>query len=240
MPQDPARPTGPDDLWTPPAVDPRIDPRSEYYIPVVVERTGRGERSWDIYSRLLEDRIVFLGSPIGDGLANASSPSCSTSRRPTSRATSTSTSTARAAACRPGSRSTTRSSTCPAPSRPSASAWRPAWPRCCSPPGPRASASRSPTPASCSTSPGAARRAPRPTSRSRRRRSSRRSRRCRASSPSTPAAPSTQVERETDRNKYMSAKDARQYGVIDEVVESLKPLPGAVKPVEGERPSLLR
>jgi len=48
-----------------------LDPRSEYYIPVVVERTGRGERSWDIYSRLLEDRIVFIGSPIGDGLANS-------------------------------------------------------------------------------------------------------------------------------------------------------------------------
>ena len=47
------------------------DFRSEYYIPVVVERTGRGERSWDIYSRLLEDRIIFIGSPIGDGLANA-------------------------------------------------------------------------------------------------------------------------------------------------------------------------
>jgi ATP-dependent Clp protease, protease subunit len=54
-------------LWTPPGGD----VRGEYYIPVVVERTGRGERSWDIYSRLLEDRIVFIGSPIGDGLANA-------------------------------------------------------------------------------------------------------------------------------------------------------------------------
>jgi ATP-dependent Clp protease protease subunit len=54
-------------LWTPPGAG----ARGEYYIPVVVERTGRGERSWDIYSRLLEDRIVFIGSPIGDGLANA-------------------------------------------------------------------------------------------------------------------------------------------------------------------------
>ena len=54
-----------------PQLPPMLDPRSEYYIPVVVERTGRGERSWDIYSRLLEDRIVFIGSPIGDGLANS-------------------------------------------------------------------------------------------------------------------------------------------------------------------------
>lgn len=40
-------------------------------IPYVIEQTGRGERSYDIYSRLLKDRIVFLGSPIDDGVANA-------------------------------------------------------------------------------------------------------------------------------------------------------------------------
>jgi ATP-dependent Clp protease protease subunit len=39
-------------------------------IPIVVERTGRGERSYDIYSRLLKDRIVFLGTPINDEVAN--------------------------------------------------------------------------------------------------------------------------------------------------------------------------
>ena len=39
-------------------------------IPIVVERTGRGERSYDIYSRLLKDRIVFLGTPITDEIAN--------------------------------------------------------------------------------------------------------------------------------------------------------------------------
>jgi ATP-dependent Clp protease protease subunit len=50
---------------------PDCPPRAEYFIPVVVERTGRGERSWDIYSRLLEDRIIFIGAPIGDGLANS-------------------------------------------------------------------------------------------------------------------------------------------------------------------------
>ena len=37
-----------------------------YIIPSVVERDGRGERSWDIYSRLLKDRIIFLGAPIYD------------------------------------------------------------------------------------------------------------------------------------------------------------------------------
>ncbi len=44
---------------------------NDYYIPFVIEKTGRGERQYDIYSRLLEDRIVFIGSPIDDGLANS-------------------------------------------------------------------------------------------------------------------------------------------------------------------------
>ncbi|MBI3817479.1 MAG: ATP-dependent Clp protease proteolytic subunit [Planctomycetes bacterium] len=40
-------------------------------IPFVIEKTGRGERQYDIYSRLLEDRIIFLGTPIDDAVANA-------------------------------------------------------------------------------------------------------------------------------------------------------------------------
>ena len=39
-------------------------------IPMVIEQTGRGERSYDIYSRLLKERIVFIGTPIGDNIAN--------------------------------------------------------------------------------------------------------------------------------------------------------------------------
>lgn len=39
-------------------------------IPMVVEQTGRGERAYDIYSRLLKDRIIFIGAPIDDHLAN--------------------------------------------------------------------------------------------------------------------------------------------------------------------------
>lgn len=39
-------------------------------IPMVVEQTGRGERAYDIYSRLLKDRIIFLGGPIDDHLAD--------------------------------------------------------------------------------------------------------------------------------------------------------------------------
>jgi len=41
-----------------------------YYVPIVLENTGRGERSMDIYSRLLKDRIIFIGTPIDDGVAN--------------------------------------------------------------------------------------------------------------------------------------------------------------------------
>ena len=45
--------------------------KANYYIPFVIEKTGRGERSCDIYSRLLEDRIIFVGTGIDDGFANA-------------------------------------------------------------------------------------------------------------------------------------------------------------------------
>jgi ATP-dependent Clp protease, protease subunit len=41
-----------------------------YLVPVVVEQTNRGERSYDIYSRLLKDRIIFLGTDIDDNVAN--------------------------------------------------------------------------------------------------------------------------------------------------------------------------
>ena len=40
------------------------------FIPIVVEQTGRGERAYDIFSRLLKDRIVFLGSVVTDEVAN--------------------------------------------------------------------------------------------------------------------------------------------------------------------------
>ncbi|PLX68188.1 MAG: ATP-dependent Clp endopeptidase, proteolytic subunit ClpP [Denitrovibrio sp.] len=42
-----------------------------YYVPYVIEQTGRGERSYDIYSRLLKDRIIFLGSQVESGVANS-------------------------------------------------------------------------------------------------------------------------------------------------------------------------
>ncbi len=45
--------------------------KNNYLVPMVVEKTNLGERAYDIYSRLLKDRIIFLGSPIDDDVANA-------------------------------------------------------------------------------------------------------------------------------------------------------------------------
>ncbi len=44
--------------------------KNNYLVPMVVEKTSMGERAYDIYSRLLKDRIIFLGSPIDDDVAN--------------------------------------------------------------------------------------------------------------------------------------------------------------------------
>ncbi len=46
-----------------------FDPRSQL-VPIVIEQTSRGERSYDIYSRLLKERIIFIGSPIDDYVAS--------------------------------------------------------------------------------------------------------------------------------------------------------------------------
>ena len=66
-------------------------------VPMVIESTSRGERAYDIYSRLLRERIIFLGDAIEDHLANLSSPSCCSSNPKTPRRTSACTSTRRAA-----------------------------------------------------------------------------------------------------------------------------------------------
>src|SRR5688572_9555926 len=54
--------------------DPRaiIDPRQAVtnYVPMVIEQTNRGERSYDIFSLLLKERIIFLGTPVSDQMAN--------------------------------------------------------------------------------------------------------------------------------------------------------------------------
>ena len=45
-------------------------PRSSFWVPTVIEQTPRGEREWSIFSRLLKDRIIFVGTPIDDIVAN--------------------------------------------------------------------------------------------------------------------------------------------------------------------------
>ena len=47
-----------------------MEPQGNYLVPMVVEQTGRGERAFDIYSRLLKERIIFIGTPIDDAVAN--------------------------------------------------------------------------------------------------------------------------------------------------------------------------
>jgi ATP-dependent Clp protease protease subunit len=47
-----------------------MKPTMNYLVPTVIEQTHRGERGWDIFSRLLKDRIIFLGTPINDDVAN--------------------------------------------------------------------------------------------------------------------------------------------------------------------------
>jgi len=47
-----------------------MEPAYSYLVPTVVEQTNRGERAYDLYSRLLKDNIIFLGTPIDDTIAN--------------------------------------------------------------------------------------------------------------------------------------------------------------------------
>ncbi len=48
----------------------RIEPIRNYLVPTVIEQTNRGERAFDIYSRLLKERIIFVGTPIDDAMSN--------------------------------------------------------------------------------------------------------------------------------------------------------------------------
>ncbi len=103
---------------------------TDFIIPTVIEQTHRGERGWDIFSRLLKDRIVFLGTPIDDDVANVIIAQLLflESRGP-GQGHHALHQLARAARSRPAWRSTTRCSTCAATSPPSAWARRPRWAR---------------------------------------------------------------------------------------------------------------
>ncbi|MDD5043786.1 MAG: ATP-dependent Clp endopeptidase proteolytic subunit ClpP [Patescibacteria group bacterium] len=51
-------------------MDKKYEPKSTFLIPTVIEKSNIGERAYDIYSRLLKERIIFLGDPIDDHIAN--------------------------------------------------------------------------------------------------------------------------------------------------------------------------
>ncbi len=74
-----------------------IDTYMNYLVPMVVEQTNRGERAYDIYSRLLKERIIFLTGPVEDGMSTLAVASFSSLRRKTPRKRFRCTSTRRAA-----------------------------------------------------------------------------------------------------------------------------------------------
>jgi len=80
-------------------------------IPMVVEQTSRGERAYDIYSRLLKDNVIFLGSQIDDTVSNLIIAQLLFLEAENPRKTSRFTSTRPAARSRPAWRSTTRFNT---------------------------------------------------------------------------------------------------------------------------------
>ena len=96
-------------IWTPGSEE--APKHMSPLIPMVVEQTSRGERAFDIYSRLLNERIIFLGTPIDDQIANLLIAQLIHLESEDPTRTSRSTSTRRAAPCTRASRSTTRCST---------------------------------------------------------------------------------------------------------------------------------
>ena len=78
-----------------------------YLVPTVVESTNRGERAFDLYSRMLKEHIIFLGTPVDDNVANLICAQLLFLEAENRTATSRSTSTAPAATSRRCSRSTT-------------------------------------------------------------------------------------------------------------------------------------
>ena len=198
------------------------DPIRNYLVPTVIEQTNRGERAFDIYSRLLKERIIFLGTADrrhGRQPDDRPAPAPRVARTPTR--TSRSTSTRPAARSRACSRSTTRCSTSSPTCRRSASA-RPRRPRpSCSRPARTGKRFALPHARILIHQPHGWRVAARPsTSRSRPRRSCGCASCSTRSSPTTPARRSRRSRNDTDRDFIMSADEAKAYGIVDEVISN--------------------
>ena len=114
-------------------------------VPIVIERSGREERAMDIYSRLLQDRIIILGSAIDDNVANLVVAQMLVLAHQDAKADIHLYINSPGGSVTAGWPSTTRCNGSPATWRPTASASAPAWARCCWPPAPRASATPCPT-----------------------------------------------------------------------------------------------
>ena len=190
-------------------------------IPMVIERTARGEREFDIYSRLLDERIIFLGTPIDDQIANlvvaqllhleSEDPEKDISLYINSPGGSIYSGLAiydTMHFVKPDIADDVRRG------------WRCRWARCCWPPGPRASARCCPTRGSSSTSPRPASKGSPPTSRYTRAISST----C-ASGIDKIYAEHTgreaeQVRADMERDRFFTAEQAVEYGLVDRVLQS--------------------
>ena len=100
-------------------------------VPMVVEQTSRGERAYDIYSRLLKERVIFLVGPIDDYMANVIVAQLLFLEAENPERTSVCTSIRRAGLSPPAWRSTTRCSSSARMSAPFVSVRPPAWAPCC-------------------------------------------------------------------------------------------------------------
>ena len=188
-------------------------------VPMVIERTARGEREFDIYSRLLNERIVFIGTPIDDQIANlvvaqllhleSQDPDKDISIYINSPGGSIYSGLAiydTMQFIKPEIQTI-----CVGIAMSMGSL--------CSPAAPRASASRCPTAGSSSTSRRRASRASRPTSRSTPARSSTSASGPMRSTLTTPGRRSSRVHADMERDRFFKADEAVEYGLIDRVIE---------------------
>ena len=203
-------------------------PDANALVPIVVEQTTRGERSFDIYSRLLNERVVFLGTEIDDHIANliiaqllhleSADPEKDINLYINSPGGSVTAGlaiydTMQFIKC---DVSTICVGQCASMAAVLLAAGAPA------------SASRCRTRACSSTSRGAARRARSPTSRSRPRRCCGCARSSTRSSRTTPARPCEKIHLDTERDNIMIAEEAKAYGLVDDVLASRKAKEGGV------------
>ena len=192
--------------------------KSMQLVPFVVEQTNRGERSYDIYSRLLKDRIIFLGSAIDDHVANiiiaqmlfleSEDPEKDIHLYINS----------------PGGMVTAGMAIydtmqyLKSPIQPCASARPQAWAPCCWPPAHTASALPCRTPGSCCTSPWAAIRARQRISIFMPAKSSARAQELEEILVRHTGQSIEKIHQDTDRDYFLSGEQAREYGIIDKVI----------------------